>query len=445
MPIVVETPRFRPRDLVTFRGYQQGAIAWLQYGTAVGAVYFIVGPLLAGMLPDVGWGLGVTSTALLIRGLLGIVVNPTVGWALARFGLRAVVFTGGVLTAAFTALTAAVQDPVQFILVFAVALSVADAFMGHIPSATVVQRWFLARRGTVMGFVNSGAGFGGLLFAPLFAVLIAKFGWREALVILGVIILVLALPALLLKESPRQVGQWVDGVEGRVIPEPGAADDLGTPQRQVGSLVRTPLFWMLFSIFGIEAWALGVYAADQVIYLKTMGVAAIASSSALGISGGVAAISGILFCRLSDRISPYFVLIIATSTMTVGSIVFLMARSEPPLYVYSILFGAGYGLLVPTIPTAFSRYFGARDFSRAFGVGTILTSVMGGLGPFVTGIVSEATGSFTVPIYLVTGLLVLSVVIAALSRPPRYALAGIARVEDADQAQPRAVSSVEKP
>src|SRR5262249_48082265 len=142
MPIVLETPRFRPRDLATFRGYQQGAVAWLQYGTAVGAVYFVVGPLLAGMLPDVGWGLGVTSTALLIRGLLGIVVNPTVGWAIARFGLRRVVFTGGVLTAVFTALTAAVQNPFQFILVFAVALSVADAFMGHIPSATVVQRWF---------------------------------------------------------------------------------------------------------------------------------------------------------------------------------------------------------------------------------------------------------------------------------------------------------------
>jgi CP family cyanate transporter-like MFS transporter len=256
-------------------------------------------------------------------------------------------------------------------------------------------------------------------------------------VILGVIIFVLALPALLLKENPRQAGQWVDGVEGRVIPEPGAADDLGTPQREVGSIVRTPLFWMLFSIFGIEAWALGVYAADQVIYLKTMGVAAIASSGALGISGGVAAVSGILFCRLSDRISPYFVLIVATSTMTIGSIVFLFARSAPPLFAYSILFGAGYGLLVPTIPTAFSRYFGARDFSRAFGVGTILTSIMGGLGPFVTGVISEATGSFTVPIYLITGLLVLSVVIAALSRPPRYALAGIERVEDGEHAEPR--------
>lgn len=429
MSVVVETPRFRPRDLLTFRGYQQAGVAWLQYGVAVGAVYFVVGPLFAGLLPDVGWGLAVTSTALLIRGLLGIVINPITGWAIARFGVRRVVPVGGVFTAAFTALTAAVQDPVQFILVFAIALSIADAFMGHIPSATVVQRWFLARRGTVMGFVNSGAGFGGLVFAPLFAVMIHNFGWRQALVLLGVIILVLALPSLLLREGPRDVGQWVDGVEGRVIPEPGVDDDLGTPQREIGSIVRTPLFWMLFSIFGIEAWALGVYAADQVLYLKTVGVEAIVSSGALGISGGVAAVSGILFCRLSDRISPYFVLIVATSTMTLGSIVFLFARTAPLLFAYSILFGAGYGLLVPTIPTALSRYFGARDFSRAFGVGTILTSIMGGLGPFVTGVLSETTGSFTVPIYLVTGLLVLSVVIATLSRPPRYALAGINRVE----------------
>jgi MFS family permease len=422
MSVVVQTPRFQPRDLLAFHGYRQGGIAWLQYGVATGAVYFVVGPLFAGMLSDVSWGLAVASSALLIRGLLGIVVNPITGWSIARFGIRPVVLTGGIFTAVFTALTGLVQNPIQFILVFGVALTMADAFMGHIPAATVVQRWFLARRGTVMGFVNSGAGFGGLVFAPLMAVLIAQFGWRMACVILGGIILVFVLPAALLRNGPRDVGQWVDGVEGRVIPEPGAADDIGTPQRSVGQIARTPLFWMLFAIFGIEAWALGVYAAHQVVYLETVGVGTIASSGALGISGGVAALSGIAFARLSDRVSPYFVLIGAMTTMTLGSIVFLLARNEPMLFLYSVLFGAGYGLMVPTIPTALSRYFGARDFARAFGVGTILVAVMGGLGPFVTGMISDATGSFTIPIYLVTGLLVLSVILAALSRPPRYAL-----------------------
>jgi len=435
MSVVIQTPKFRPRDLVSFRGYSQGGIAFLQYGVAVGAVYFVVGPLLGGMLPDVKWSLSVVSSALLIRGLLGIGFGPLTGWLVDKYGIRPVVLTGGVLTAGFTALTGAVTNPIEFGLVFGVALSLADSFMGFIPAASVVQRWFMSRRAVVMGFVNSGAGFGGLVFAPLMGVLVSRFGWREALYILGGVILVLTIPAIALRDGPRQVGQWVDGVEGRIIPPKGQEDDIGTVQRGLGQITRQPLFWMLFVVFGIEAWALGVYAADQVLYLKTVGVGSIASSGALGISAGVAAVSGIVFSRLNDRLSPYYMLIAATVVMTLGSVVFLSARSTGLLYLYSILFGAGYGLLVPTIPVALSRYFGAHDFSKAFGIGLAVVSTMGGLGPFLTGIISDSTGSFTIPIYLITGLLALSVVIAALARPPRYALRSVVEV-DPDEARP---------
>jgi MFS family permease len=396
-----ETPKFRPRDLIEFQGYPQAAIAWLLYGTATGAVYFVVAPLFAAMLPDVKWSLGVISTALLIRGLLGIVVAPLTGWLVARYGVKRIVLTGGVTTAA----------------IFGVALSTADSFMGFIPATTVVHKWFMSRRGVVMGFVNSGAGFGGLIFAPLMAVLVSAFGWRHALFVLGLIILVLTIPALWLRENPRDVGQWVDGVEGRVIPPQGNADAIGTVQSGLRRMARSPLYWMIFAIFGLEAWSLGVYAADQVLYLKTIGVGSITSSGALGAAAGIAAVSGIVFSRLSDRTSPYFVLIGSTSLMAIGSLAFLAARNGAMLWVYSAFFGAGYGLTVPTIPVALSRYFGAVHFSKAFGMGQIVVSVMGGLGPWVTGQIVDHTGSFKIPIYLITGLLLLAVVIAVAARP----------------------------
>ncbi len=414
---VTETPKFKPSDLIEFQGYRQGAIAWLQYGTAVGAVYFVVAPLFAAMLPDVKWSLGVVSTALLIRGLLSMVVSPLTGWLVARYGIRPIVMIGGVTTAAFTALTGTVSSPLEFGLVFGVALSVADAFMGFIPATTVVHHWFMSRRGIVMGFVNSGAGFGGLIFAPLMAVLVDNFGWRHALYVLALIILVLAIPSIWLRNKPEDVGQWVDGVEGRVIPPREHADAIGTVQAGVKRMAKSPLYWMIFLVFGIESWALGVYAADQVLYLKTIGVGSITSSGALGAAAGIAAVSGIVFSRLSDRTSPYFVLIGSTTLMALGSIAFLAARNGAMLWVYSALFGAGYGLTVPTIPVALSRYFGALDFSKAFGMGQILAGAMGGLGPWITGQIVDHTGSFKIPIYIITGLLLLAVVVAASARP----------------------------
>ena len=422
MALNVETPKFRLSDLISFRGYRQSAIAFLQYGTAVGAVFFIAGPLIAGMLPDVRWSLGVVSTALLVRGLLGMVSNPLAGWLVHRFGVRPVVMIGGLTTAIFTALTGLVRNPLEFGLVFGVALTLADSFMGYVPSATVVQNWFISRRAAVMGFVNSGAGFGGLIFAPLMAVLVANLGWRHALFALAGIILVLAIPSVFLRNRPQDVGQGVDGVPGRVIPEPGDEDVIGTVQRSMGQILRSPVYWLLFAVFGVEAWSLATYATYEVLYLKTVGVSAAASSGALGIAAGIAAVSGLLFSRLSDRISPYYVLIISTISMTIGSVVFLQARGSLPLYFYSVLFGAGYGLLVPTIPVALSRYFGARNFATAFGAGQILTSLMAAFGPYVTGQIVSRTGSFQLPMYLTTGLLGLSIVLAALARPPRHAL-----------------------
>jgi MFS family permease len=128
-------------------------------------------------------------------------------------------------------------------------------------------------------------------------------------------------------------------------------------------------------------------------------------------------VSGIVFSRLSDRSSPYYVLIFSTSLMALGSIAFLNAHNAVLLWVYSALFGAGYGLTVPTIPVALSRYFGALDFSRAFGMGQILAGLMGGLGPWVTGQIVDHTNSYQIPIYLITSLLLVGVVVAIAARP----------------------------
>jgi MFS family permease len=429
MAIVVVTPRFHVRDLTKFPGYGQSAIAWFEYLVGIGAVYFTVGPLLGGLLPDTKWSLSVVSAAILIRGLLGIVAGPLTGFLLQRVGVRRVVLIGGISTAVFTAVTGLVTNPLEFALVFGVALAFADGFMGNIPPASVVHRWFLTRRSVMMGLVNSGAGFGGLIFAPVMALLVTQFGWRQACLILGAIILVCTIPALFLKRGAVESGFGLDGVEGRAVPKVGDEDVVGTPQATIKQIMKHPVFWMIFFMFGVEAWALGTFAADQAIYLQTQGISTIASSAALGAAAGVAAASGILLSRISDRVSPYYTLIGAVSAMFLGSIVFLFAHGIALVWVYSVLFGAGYGLFVPTLPVAISRYFGSNQVARALGVGAIVSSVMGGLGPFVTAQIVGATGNFTLAIQLITGLLAAALVVSIIARPPKFALKTVKEID----------------
>jgi MFS family permease len=439
MAIVVTTPRFHAKDLISFPGYRQSLIAWFEYLVGIGAVYFTVGPLLTGLLPDTKWSFSVVSAALLIRGLLGIVTGPTTGFLLQRIGVRRVVLIGGVSTAVFTAVTGLVTNPIEFALVFGVALAFADGFMGNIPPAFVVHRWFLTRRSVLMGIVNSGAGFGGLIFAPLMALLVSQFGWRSACFILGGIVLVCTIPALWLKPGAVETGNGLDGVEGRVVPELGDEDVVGTPQRSIKQIAKHPVFWMIFFMFGVESWALGTFAADQALYLETLHISAVASATALGAAAGIAAASGILLSRISDKVSPYYTLIGAVASMFAGSIVLMFAFNISLVWVFSILFGAGYGLFIPTLPVAISRYFGSNQVARALGVGAIISGVMGGLGPFVTAQIVGATGNFTLAIQLITGLLFVALVVAVVARPPKFALKAVKEVD------PDAVATADAP
>ena len=70
----------------------------------------------------------------------------------------------------------------------------------------LLSRWFDANRGKAMGFAYLGIGVGGTLVPLIATALTTRFGWRAALQLLGVLMIVVALPmAWFVKDSPRRV------------------------------------------------------------------------------------------------------------------------------------------------------------------------------------------------------------------------------------------------
>ena len=134
------TPAFKPSDLITFRGYHQAALSWLQYGTAIGAVYFVVGPLIAGMLPDVKWSLSVISNALLVRGLLGMATAPLTGWLV--HPLRRVIPATGYID--WSALVAAYATALVYLFLLLASVGVSPMAlvpMGFVAALFTVLKW----------------------------------------------------------------------------------------------------------------------------------------------------------------------------------------------------------------------------------------------------------------------------------------------------------------
>src|SRR6185369_5814125 len=74
---------------------------------------------------------------------------------------------------------------------------------GPLPNQVLLSRWFDKARGKAMGFAYLGIGVGGALVPLLAFWLNEMLGWRGALRVLGILMIVLALPmAYFVKESP---------------------------------------------------------------------------------------------------------------------------------------------------------------------------------------------------------------------------------------------------
>src|SRR6185295_14879050 len=86
----------------------------------------------------------------------------------------------------------------QLYLCLGVVGGFACAALGSVFQAGLLGRWFQAHLGTAMGAAYSANGVGIMITAPLAALLIESFGWREAYHWLGGAVLVLLVPLLFL-------------------------------------------------------------------------------------------------------------------------------------------------------------------------------------------------------------------------------------------------------
>src|SRR6267154_851557 len=104
---------------------------------------------------------------------------------------------------------------------------------GPIANQVLVARWFRVRRGRAMGYAYLGLGLGGVLSPLLVNSLIRSFGWRNALEIVGLLVLVVPFPVgiWITRSSPSEMGLLPDGAESGGLEEVKSATDTAASGR----------------------------------------------------------------------------------------------------------------------------------------------------------------------------------------------------------------------
>ncbi|OLB05449.1 MAG: MFS transporter [Candidatus Rokubacteria bacterium 13_2_20CM_69_15_1] len=416
-----------------FYGWVIVAVTFVTMGVGVNArtAFSLLFPPI---LDEFGWERGVTAGAFSFGFLVSAVLSPSLGRLMDVRGPRVVIELGVGLMGAGLMLATLVREPWHLYATLGVLVGGGGVCLGYTGQALFLPNWFVRRRGLAMSLAFSGVGVGSIVLLPWLGTLIGRAGWRAACWALGILVLALLAPLnLLLKRRPEDLGLEPDGDDASGSAAARPAIDIVDPawaavDWTLGRALRTaPFWWLMVGYFcGLFAW----YAVQihQTKYLVEIGFSPTEAAWALGFVS-LAGIPGqIALGHLSDRIGREWVWTVGSLGFALCYVALLLLRDTPtPTLLYFMVASQGmlgYGLtsVIGAIP---AEIFQGRHYGAIFGTLMLASIVGGAAGPWVTGALYDATGSYALAFVLAIGASALSALAIWLAAPRKVrAVAG---------------------
>ena len=345
-------------------------VALAGFVAIVGAAGFrsVPGVLIDPLHTEFGWSHGTIGFAVSINLVLFGLFSPFAAALMDRFGIRPVLAAALVLLATGSGLTVLMTQPWQLWLLWGVVVGIGAGSISMAFVATLVTRWFVARRGLVSGILTAAGATGQLIFLPAVAALATHHGWRlPALVVAATALLVLPLVLLVVRDHPHEIGLEAYGATAS-SPTPARPERRGNAAAiAVGALVeaaRTRTFWLLAGGFAIcGASTNGLVGTHFVPAAHDHGMPLTAAASLLAVIGIVDIAGTVASGWLTDRVDPRVLLGIyytlrGLSLMALPSL--MGPGVEPSMWAFIIFYGLDWVATVPPTVALCQAHFGER-------------------------------------------------------------------------------------
>ncbi|WP_232307505.1 MFS transporter [Sphingobium chungbukense] len=362
-----------------------------------GSTLMSLGLFLPAMAADFGGRAGIAATAFLLA--MSIMAAP-VGWALDRLGVRPVLLGGIIFSAAGYAAASLAQER----LWLAAAMAVAGAGVGSstiVPGIAIITRRHPRRRGAALGVFLGAAVMAGAVVPPLIGGAIIHWGWRAAMQ-LCTLVIILACPALVLAVPSGRIARATETDERPLW----LVLRSGNVRRIVGAmtLLQLAINGILFAaVDGLMAQGLSQPGA----------VAAYSIANLLGLPALL--LGGIL----ADRIGPQPALIGTAMLLAAGTAALLGVRimGWGGVTAFVLLWGIASALPGQSGPMLLADSVHPNAFSRLLGINTAIISLVGALAPIWTDWMHLASGGYDLPVLIYAAMALAAAALVALIRP----------------------------
>lgn len=352
--------------------------ACLTQFTVIGLL-FAFGLFFNPLQDEFGWSRTLISSASSLSFfMMGVLAIPG-GRLNDRFGPRVVLTMTGTAYALGFLLLSQVTAPWQMFAIFGLFMGLGLGTHDVVTLGTIA-RWFEHRRGIMSGVVKTGTALGQISIPPVVAALLLAYGWRQALIVMGLAGAVLLLIAARSMESPPDLrtSAQVSKSGGRSFAEARA----------------TRVFWTLCAIQLLFFPAMMSVPMHLAVHGTDLGMSTARAATLLSVLGATSIAGRLTVGTLADRIGGKRAFLMCFTILLGSLLAFAGTTAHGLLYVVVAFYGFSHGGLFTVVSPLVAEYFGMRAHGAIFGTILFFGTLGGAAGPIAVGRIFDMTDSY---------------------------------------------------
>ncbi len=407
----------------------------IHYGWVIVAVTFVTtlttagamglpGALIIPLSKEFGWDVAQISSAIAIRLVLFGLMAPIAAALMESYGVRRVVIAAIALIVSGLLLALTMTHVWHLVVLWGIVVGIGTGMTALVLGAIIATRWFVARRGLVVGMLTASSATGQLVFLPLAAWLVDHVGWRYALVpTIGALGVVALLVLLFMRDRPSDVGlaAFGEAPSAAKASPPGPAPGFGWAFVVLRDALPNPGFWVLAGTFFICGLSTnGLIQSHFISLCADFGMPAVDAAATLAMMGLFDLVGTIGSGWLSDRydcralLSWYYglrglsLLFLPYSTFTLYG-----------LSMFAVFYGLDWIATVPPTVRLAAQSFGRERSGVVFGWIFASHQIGAAVAAFGAGLTRSLTDSY-LPAFFFAGAmcLVAASIVWLIRRPP---------------------------
>ncbi|MDO8280967.1 MAG: MFS transporter [Burkholderiaceae bacterium] len=370
-------------------------IQFLQAGLLLQAF----GAYVAVLSEEMGWSKTALSGGAALQSIEGALLGPLLGWMMDRFGPRAMVQSGVVITGlGFLVLSQISTIGGFYVAIIMIAIGI--SLSGYFPGSVAIVHWFQRYRARALSLMSLGAAAGGIA-VPLVSLSMQTFGWRPTALASGLAIILIGWPlARMVRHKPEAHGETIDGqpaAAGAAAAAVGTAEAPPVREFTAREALRTRAFWLLGLGHGLALLVVTSVNVHAISHIKEGLGYSLAQASLVITLMTVAQTCGVLTgAATGDGWDKRKVAAGCMLAHMVGMLMLTYSVHPVMLGIFAVVHGFAWGLRGPIMQAMRADYFGLRAIGMIMGMSAIIIALGQVAGPMVAGVFADLTGNYRI-------------------------------------------------